>query len=352
MNNNYAVIMAGGVGSRFWPFSTEEKPKQFLDFLGTGRSLLQMTYDRLAGIVQPGNIVVVTNKRYRDLVSLQLPELDPANILLEPIRRNTAPCIAYAAYRIARKCPKANIIVLPSDHLVAATDEFRRILREGLRFVAYNDALLTLGIKPTRPETGYGYIQYTKGGGELSRVKTFTEKPNREMARVFLSSGEFCWNSGMFLWRADVIIDAFRRYLPDMADSFEAGARHYHAADEQQWVDSIFPALQNISIDYGVMEKADNVYVMLSDFGWSDMGTWSTLYELAPHQADDNCSVNGRAVLHNCHECLTVLNDDDIAIVDGLEGYLIAHNGNKILICKKDDESRIRLLVNDIVSNR
>ena len=212
MKNNYCIIMAGGVGSRFWPFSTNERPKQFLDFFGTGRSLLRMTYERLDGIVPASNVFVVTNKIYKDTILEQLPELEENQVLLEPMRRNTAPCIAYAVYRIRKQNPKANIVVLPSDHLITNEKEFQRVITEGLRFVANNDALLTLGMKPTRPETGYGYIQFGNGGEDLRKVKTFTEKPNLEMAKVFLASGEFAWNSGMFLWRADVIVEQFNRH--------------------------------------------------------------------------------------------------------------------------------------------
>lgn len=347
MENNYCIIMAGGVGSRFWPFSTEEKPKQFLDFLGTGKSLIQMTFDRLDGIVRPENIIIVTNKRYRDTIIRQLPQINPGNILLEPIRRNTAPCIAYATYRIYAHCPKANIIVLPSDHLITDTDEFRRVLGEGLRFTSLNDSLLTLGMKPTRPETGYGYIQYASGGNALRKVKTFTEKPNREMAELFLRSGEFCWNAGIFIWRAQVIIEAFQQLLPEMADTFSSGLRHYYHEDEQSWIDHTFPAVQNISIDYGIMEKAENVYVMLSDFGWSDMGTWSSLYDLTAHDENGNSIVHGRALTYRSKNNIIVLDDNELAVIDDLEGYLVAHNNGTLLICRKDDESRIRQFVDD-----
>lgn len=348
MTNNFCVIMAGGVGSRFWPFSTEENPKQFLDFMGTGRSLLQMTADRLKGVIETENILIVTNKRYKEKILEQLPEIREEQVLLEPIRRNTAPCIAYATYKIYAKCPKANIVVLPSDHLIADTDEFRKILAEGLRFVSLNDALLTLGIKPTRPETGYGYIQYSHGGGALRKVKTFTEKPNIEMAKVFLASGEFCWNSGMFIWKAETIIDEFERELTEIADTFSAGAGIYNTEKEQEWIDKVFPTVPSISIDYGIMEKASNVYVMLSDFGWSDMGTWSALYELSQKDEQGNCKTKGEALLYNCKDDLVVLGDGEMAVIDGLEGYLVAHNKGTLLICKKDDEARIRTFVDDV----
>ena len=347
MQNNYCVIMAGGVGSRFWPFSTEDCPKQFLDFLGTGRSLIQMTVDRLKGIIPDENILIVTNKRYKNKIQEQLPTIKDNQILMEPLRRNTAPCIAYATYKIMAQNPDANIVVLPSDHLITDVDEFRRVITEGLRFVAENDALLTLGMEPTRPETGYGYIQYAKGDTSLRKVKTFTEKPNLEMAKVFLASGEFCWNSGMFLWSARAIVNEFKQLLPDMADSFAAGLEIYNTEREQAWIDDMFPALQNISIDYGVMEKAQNVYVMLASFGWSDMGTWSSLYELTNHDDNGNAQPKGRSLLYNCKNVLAVMIDDEIAVIDGLENYLVAHNGKTLLICKKDDEARIRTFVDD-----
>ena len=280
MKNNYCIIMAGGVGSRFWPVSTNEKPKQFLDFFGTGRSLLRMTYERLDGIVPASNVFIVTNKIYKETILEQLPELEENQVLLEPMRRNTAPCIAYAVYRIRKQNPKANIVVLPSDHLITNEKEFQRVITEGLRFVANNDALLTLGMKPTRPETGYGYIQLGKGGDDLRKVKTFTEKPNLEMAKVFLASGEFAWNSGMFLWRVDVIIEEFNKYLSEVADKFAEGEDVYGTDGEQDFINRIYPLCPNISIDYGIMEKATNVYVMLANFGWSDLGTWSSLHEL------------------------------------------------------------------------
>lgn len=347
MGNNYCVIMAGGVGSRFWPFSTDECPKQFLDFLGTGRSLLQMTVDRLEGIIDKKNILIVTNKRYKDKVLEQLPEIDEHQILTEPIRRNTAPCIAYATYKIFKEDKTANIIVLPSDHLITNTDEFRRIVTEGLRFVSLNDALLTLGIKPTRPETGYGYIQFGKGGGAVKTVKTFTEKPNLEMAKVFLASGEFCWNSGMFIWNVQTIVKALQMELTEISDVFANGIAVYGTNEEQEWIDKMYPTVQSISIDYGVMEKAQNVYVMLADFGWSDLGTWSSLYDLTPHDAEGNATAKGKGVFYGGGNNMAVVGEGETVVADGLEGYLVAHNNGIILICKKDDEKRLKEIVNE-----
>lgn len=347
MKNNYCIIMAGGVGSRFWPVSTNEKPKQFLDFFGTGRSLLRMTYERLDGIVPASNVFVVTNKIYKETILEQLPELEENQVLLEPMRRNTAPCIAYAVYRIRKQNPKANIVVLPSDHLITNEKEFQRVITEGLRFVANNDALLTLGMKPTRPETGYGYIQLGKGGDDLRKVKTFTEKPNLEMAKVFLASGEFAWNSGMFLWRADVIVDEFNKLLSEVADKFAEGEDVYGTDREQDFINRIYPLCPNISIDYGIMEKATNVYVMLADFGWSDLGTWTSLHELTLKDADGNAVAKCEAMLYNAKNNMIALPEGELAVIEGLEGYLVARDNGVLLICKKDEEARIRQYVKD-----
>jgi mannose-1-phosphate guanylyltransferase len=347
MKNNYCIIMAGGVGSRFWPFSTNEKPKQFLDFFGTGRSLLRMTYERLDGIVPASNVFIVTNKIYKDTILEQLPELAENQILLEPMRRNTAPCIAYAVYRIQKQNPKANIVVLPSDHLITNEKEFQRVITEGLRFVANNDALLTLGMKPTRPETGYGYIQFGNGGDELRKVKTFTEKPNLEMAKVFLSSGEFAWNSGMFLWRADVIINQFNQHLPEVADKFEQGIDAYATDNEQTFINRIYPECPNISIDYGIMEKAENVYVMLADFGWSDLGTWGSLHEITSKDSDNNAVAKCQTMFYNAQNNMVALPEGELVVIDGLDGYLVARDNGVLLICPKDQESKIRQYVKD-----
>ncbi|MBO5729467.1 MAG: mannose-1-phosphate guanylyltransferase [Paludibacteraceae bacterium] len=347
MKNNYCIIMAGGVGSRFWPFSTNEKPKQFLDFFGTGRSLLRMTYERLDGIVPASNVFIVTNKIYKDTILEQLPELAENQVLLEPMRRNTAPCIAYAVYRIQKQNPKANIVVLPSDHLITNEKEFQRVITEGLRFVANNDALLTLGMKPTRPETGYGYIQFGNGGDELRKVKTFTEKPNLEMAKVFLSSGEFAWNSGMFLWRADVIINQFNQHLPEVADKFEQGIDAYATDNEQTFINRIYPECPNISIDYGIMEKAENVYVMLADFGWSDLGTWGSLHEITSKDSDNNAVAKCQTMFYNAQNNMVALPEGELVVIDGLDGYLVARDNGVLLICPKDQESKIRQYVKD-----
>lgn len=284
--HRYCVIMCGGIGSRFWPYSRSAKPKQFIDFMGTGRSLLQMSYDRLLPLVPKENVLVLTNAAYTDLVREQLPDIDPAQILAEPARRNTAPCIAWAAWRIYARDPKASIIVTPSDHLITGETLFVDALRRGFEFVETNDALLTLGITPVRPETGYGYIQVGEQvATDLNKVKTFTEKPDLELAKVFLASGEFFWNSGIFLWSAASIKEAFHKHAPELAEKFDAGNGLYGTPAEDAFIEREFPACSSISIDYAVMEKASNVYVETVHFGWNDLGTWSALYDNSPATA-------------------------------------------------------------------
>lgn len=350
MKDNYCVIMGGGIGSRFWPFSRESYPKQFLDFFGSGRSLLQMTFDRFARIIPQENIYVVTNEVYYDLMKEQLSELSDSQILLEPSRRNTAPCIAYAAYHIKAKNPKANIVVAPSDHLILKEDVFLHEVQKALDFVRENKALVTLGIKPSRPETGYGYIQNSDTMlGEFYKVKTFTEKPNLELAKVFMESGEFFWNSGLFLWNVDTILEAFRSLLPDISMRFDYGDGLFNTDKERAFIKEHFPYCPNISIDYGIMEKADNVYMLCVDFGWADLGTWGSLYDLANKDEKDNAVLkNGRALLYDSSRNVIAVDDPNrLVIVEGLEDFIVAESGNVLLICKKDDEQRIKQFVAD-----
>jgi len=346
---NDCIIMAGGVGSRFWPLSKSDNPKQFLDFFGTGRSLLQMTFDRFKDVVPTENIYIVSNKNYKEKILEQLPQLTSEQVLLEPIRRNTAPCIAYAVYKIRAKSKKANIIVVPSDHLITREEEYVRIVKQGFEFVEKNEnSLLTLGMKPTRPETGYGYIQIADGEGILRKVKTFTEKPNLEMATIFVNSGEFFWNSGMFFWSLNAIIESFREFLPEIAAKFERGNDFYHTPEEQKFIDEIFPLCENISIDYGVMEKSKNVYVMIADFGWSDLGTWDSLYELGEKDKNGNAAFKCQAKMYDSKNNLIVMPKGQIAVIDGLDGFLVASYNNVLLICKKEDEKKIRQFVSDV----
>lgn len=347
-NNNYCVIMGGGIGSRFWPFSRTNLPKQFLDFFGTGRSLLQQTFDRFKKVIPAEHILIVTNAIYADLVKEQLPEIDESQILLEPCRRNTAPCIAWASHHIHALCPEANIVVAPSDHLILKEQEFLDVITKGLDFVAQTNNLLTLGIKPNRPETGYGYIQIAEQTGDnFYKVKTFTEKPELELAKVFVESGEFYWNSGLFLWNVKSILSAFETFLPEINARLERGAACYGTPQEKSFIDENFPACPNVSIDYGVMEKADNVYVSLGDFGWSDLGTWGSLYDLSPKDRQRNVILKCHSLLYNCKDNIVAMPPEKLVVIDGLEGYLVAESDNVLLICKKDEEQTIRKYVND-----
>lgn len=350
MNNRYCVIMCGGVGSRFWPYSRAERPKQFIDFFGTGRSLLQMSYDRIKGIVPDENILVVTNELYAPQVMQHLPELKKDQILLEPARRNTAPCIAWAAWHIKARNPHASIMVAPSDHLILKEEEFRNNIISGFEFVEKHDALLTLGIKPNRPETGYGYIQVgddTDISG-ISKVKTFTEKPNLELAKVFIATGEFFWNSGMFLWSVNSIINALRNYAPDIADRFDSMDADFGTPREMESINNNFESCPNISIDFAVMEKAPNVYVQCVNFGWNDLGTWSVLHDYSPKNRDGNVTQNCKAMLYNCKDNIIAVRRDKLVVASGLKDYIVADADDVLLICPIAEEQRIKQYVNDI----
>lgn len=341
--------MCGGIGSRFWPYSRESRPKQFLDFLGTGRSLLQMSFDRISALVPPENVLVVTNAQYKPLISEQLPELSDDNILLEPARRNTAPCIAWAAYHIAARDPEASIIVCPCDHLITRDEVFRDAILKGFEFVETHDALLTLGITPTRPETGYGYIQVgEKVDGDICRVKTFTEKPKLELAKVFLETGEFFWNSGIFLWSAKTIIRELITNAPDVANVFEKGRHLFGTSAERQFIEENFPGCVGISIDFAVMEKAKNVYVECVSFGWNDLGTWSALYDNSPKNRDANVTQNCRVLAYDSTDNIFAVKDDKLVVVAGLSGYIVADRGDVLLICPKTEEQKIKQMVNDV----
>lgn len=339
--------MAGGVGSRFWPFSRNNRPKQFLDFFGTGRSLLQMTFDRFRHLMPVENILIVSNVIYKDLILEQLPEIKPSQVLLEPNRRNTAPCIAYAISRIKAMTDKANIVVAPSDHLIMKEADFLETIKTGLDFVEKNNNLLTLGMKPSRPETGYGYIQIDEGETALRRVKTFTEKPNAELAQIFYETGEFFWNSGIFLWNLQTIDHAFQTLLPEVAIKFNAGKDVFNTDAEQAFIDKMYPSCANISIDYGIMEKAENVYVLCSEFGWTDLGTWGSLYEMSPKDNDDNVSLKCETLFYESNNNIVALPAGKLAVIQDLDGYIVAESDNVLLICKQKDEQRIRQFVND-----
>lgn len=340
--------MSGGVGSRFWPYSRKEMPKQFLDFFGTGRSLLQQTFDRFKKIIPVENIFIVTNEIYFDLVQSQLPNIKPNQILLEPTRRNTAPCIAWASYHIRALNPNANIVVAPSDHLILKETEFLEAIDKGLDYVSENNNLLTLGITPNRPETGYGYIQIAdKITDNLYKVKTFTEKPQLELAKVFVESGEFYWNSGIFMWNVNSIISSIEHHLPEVSSKLEVGHAVYGTDKEKDFISEAFPACPNVSIDFGIMEKAENVYVSLGDFGWSDLGTWSSLYDLSEKDENNNVTVKGESLTYNSSNNIVVLPEGKLAIIEGLNNYLIAESDNVLIICNKDDEQGFRKYVSD-----
>jgi len=343
--DNYCVIMAGGVGSRFWPYSRNNRPKQFLDFFGTGRSLLQLTIDRFRPIVPIENVLIVTNVSYRDLILEQIPDLLPSQVLCEPARRNTAPCIAYAVAHIRAITEKANIVVASSDALILDVPEFQRVVAKGLDFVASRDAVLTLGMHPTRPETGYGYIQIEPGQDDFREVKTFTEKPNAELAKMFLQSGEFLWNAGIFLWNMQTIWDCYRRFLPDVAQAFEAGRDKMGTPDEQAFIDSMFPSLPSVSVDYGIMEKAENVYALEADFGWSDLGTWGSLYDLSEKDEDRNVALKCDADFYNAHGNIVTLEPGKLAVIEGIDDCIVAESDGVLLICRKNNEQQIRQFV-------
>ncbi len=345
--NNHLVIMAGGVGSRFWPMSTEERPKQFIDVLGTGRTLLQLTVERFGQLVPAENVWVVTNAKYADLVSEQLPDMPRENILCEPCRRNTAPCIAYVSWRIKSKNPKANIVVTPSDHIVTNVQEFQRVITECMAFTEESDAIVTLGMKPTRPETGYGYIQADLSSPSLRnkqvfRVDSFREKPDLETAEQYIKKNYYYWNAGIFIWNVATIVNAFRIYQPRMARIFEALLPVYGTEGEQAAIDEQFPKCENISVDYAIMEKAEEIFVCPSDFGWSDLGTWGSLLTQSKRDLYGNATIGPNIALFDSHNCIVHTTQEKKVVVQGLDGYIVAENNDTLLICKLSEEQRIK----------
>jgi len=350
--NNYVIIMAGGIGSRFWPYSRNNYPKQFLDVMGVGRSLLQLTFDRFTKICSKENIYIVSNENYSNLIREQLPGLADYQILLEPDRRNTGPCIAYAAYKIAQRDPKANMVVTPADHVIFKEDVFDETITQALEESKNSDKLITIGIKPSRPETGYGYIQYIQDAGSpVKKVKTFTEKPQLELAKKFLESGDFVWNAGIFIWRADTIIRSFEKHLPDIAELFSSMSDAYYSNREKGAIENAYAVTKSISIDYGVMEKADNVYVVEGNFGWSDLGSWGSLHDIRDKNPDNNV-IDGNALTYDCKNSLIMGEKDRLIVIQGLEGYLVADCEDVLLICKKDDEKQFRKFVNDVKNEK
>jgi len=347
-SENYCIIMAGGVGSRFWPLSRQQKPKQFLDILGTGRTLIQMTYDRFEPLFAPENFFIVTNAEYKELVHEQLPDVPTGNILAEPSRRNTAPCIAYANSRIASICPNANIVVTPADHLVLDTEKFRNVITKGLNFTREKRALLTLGMFPTRPETGYGYIQAEQNELEIKEVKVFTEKPLLEMAVKMVESGEFYWNAGIFIWTLRSIEEAFKSYLPDIEALFAQGKIHWNTKEEEAFIEQTYAVCRSISVDIGIMEKADNVFVYCTAFGWSDLGTWGSLYENSDKNQENNAVIKGSFISYNSTNCVISASKNKLVVAEDLDDYIIADSDDVLLICKKSNEQNIKNIVSTV----
>ena len=347
VKNTYCVIMAGGVGARFWPKSRKTMPKQFLDILGTGKSFIRSTFERFLPIVPKENFLVVTNQSYKELVLEHLPELTDKQVLCEPIGRNTAPCIAYAAYSLLKQDPNARMIVTPSDHLVLNESDFHSIINECLEFATAEGALMTVGIQPTRPETGYGYIQ--KSNNErISRVKCFTEKPNLELAQTFVECGEFFWNSGIFIWSVKAIVEAFQHHLPEHHALFSSILNDYGTEREKTAIEQVFSECKAISIDYGVMEKADNVYVRCGDFGWSDVGTWGSVYQLSEKDKHENAVVAEACYTYSTERTFISLPKGKIAVVNGLKDYIIVDTPDALLICPRSEEQSIKNFIDDV----
>ena len=342
--STHVVIMAGGIGSRFWPMSTPEYPKQFIDVMGCGKTMIQMTVERFQTICPMSNFWVVTSAAYVDIVSSQLPDIPQGNILAEPCARNTAPCIAYACWKIKAADPQANIVVTPSDALVTDVAEFRRIVGEALKFTAEGKRIVTLGIKSTRPETGYGYIAAGKRlpDSEICAVESFREKPSLEVAKEYLSAGNYLWNAGIFVWNVQTIVDSFMEFAPQIAQKMEQMAPSFNTRREAEVVGDVFPTCEKISIDYAVMEKACYIYTIPSDFGWSDVGTWGSLWTLLPHDGDGNAVVGRNVHLYDCKGCIVHAPDAPSVVLEGMEDCIVVERGGRVLICRLSEEQRIK----------
>lgn len=349
MSENFAVIMAGGIGSRFWPVSRSTHPKQFLDILGTGKSLIQMTYQRINQMFDEEKIFVVTNKEYLNIVKKQLPKLPVENILLEPALKNTAPCIAYSVYKIFSKYPDANIAILPSDHLITDEINFIECMKKGLGFVNESNAIVTLGINPTRPDTGYGYIQFiNEDNNEINKVKTFTEKPTADIAETFINSGEFLWNSGIFISNAKTWIKSFEEYLPEIHELFKVGIKYYFTDEEENYLKRSYPLCTVISIDFGIIEKAKNVWVIPSSFGWSDLGTWRSVKEIAKANEHNNVVIGKNIIERNSSNCLVFNSSKGLIVLQGVKDLIVVESNDAILICNIEDEQEVKFIVSDI----
>ncbi len=352
--NHYVAIMAGGIGSRFWPMSRTAYPKQFLDVLNTGKTLVQWTYERYAKFIPAENIYIVTSDEYVDIVKAQLPLLPINNILAEPSKKNTAPCIAYISFKLAQINPDAKFIVAPSDHLILEEDRFQEIALKALDFVENIKALLTLGIQPTHPNTGYGYIQYE--GLEVSsgvyKVKTFTEKPDLEIAKSFIESGDFLWNAGIFAWKVSSILTAFEKYQPEMFELFDQEKMHFNTDQETQAIQKIYPQCVNISIDIAIMEKANNVYVMPASFGWSDLGTWNSAYENMEKDYLGNAVASDNVIVIDATKCMVNAPKDKLVVIQGLDDFIVVDTKDVLLICSKDKEQSIKEYVAEVKRNK
>ncbi len=355
--NNYTVIMAGGIGERFWPMSRTTRPKQFIDILGTGKTLLQQTYERFLEVCLPENIYIVTNKIYKDLILKQLPSIIENQIICEPTRKNTAPCIAYAAYKIGDMNPDAKIVVAPSDHIIFKEHIFNDIIKSALNIAEKKDWLFTLGIKPSRPDTGYGYIQYMdepelKEDPRLKKVKTFTEKPNLELAKSFIKSGDFLWNSGIFIWSYKAIVEAFEQHQHEINYIFKEAIGKYNTPEEESYMETAYAACKSISIDYAIMEKAENVHVFISDFDWSDLGTWGSLYDVREKNVGSNAVIGKNVMLYETENCIINMPEQKLVVLQGLNDYIVAEYNNALMVCKKSEEQQIKKFVNDIKINK
>jgi mannose-1-phosphate guanylyltransferase len=349
--------MAGGIGSRFWPLSRTKKPKQFLDILGTGKTFIRQTYERFARIIPAQNFLIVTGTDYKSLVLEEIPEIDESQVLCEPMRRNTAPCIAYATYRLMKKNPDAKVIVTPSDHIIFNDVKFLEVMLNGLAYAETSDALVTVGLKPSRPETGYGYIQVEKNdapgcNNTVCKVRTFTEKPDVDTAKLFVESGEFYWNSGIFIWNLKSVQKALALHLPDIADLFMRGMEKYDTPEEESFIFEAYSQCANISIDYGVMEKADNVFVFAADFGWSDVGTWNSLYLHLDRDGNENAVKNAKTYLSNVSNSMIDASDPNkLIVIKGLDSYLVVDTGDVLMICPRNNEDVIKQTISDVLAD-
>ncbi|MFM1755689.1 MAG: hypothetical protein RL621_593 [Bacteroidota bacterium] len=352
--HHYVAIMAGGIGSRFWPMSRTAYPKQFLDVLNTGKTLIQWTYERYAKFIPDENIFIVTSEEYVGIVKEQLPKIPLQNILAEPSRKNTAPCIAYISFKLAQLDPEAVFVVAPSDHLILEEEAFQQTALQALDFVENIKSLVTLGIKPTHPNTGYGYIQYE--GHEVAngvyKVKTFTEKPDLEIAKTFIASGDFLWNAGIFAWKASTILNAFEKHQPEMFELFDQQKALFNTADEHHAIAKIYPLCVNISIDIAIMEKADNVYVIPSSFGWSDLGTWNSAYENIEKDYLGNAVASNNVVVIDATKCMINAPKDKLVVVQGLDDFIVVDTKDVLLICSKEKEQSIKEYVAEVKRNK